>query len=93
MTPAYVTRETLARMLDMREPGYVDQLVTRGLLPEPVMIGEAKRWRWADVDNRISGGAVGHEARKDEADDPYLRGGHGPRPSPVARLPRHEPSR
>ena len=90
--PAYVTRETLARLLDINAPGYVDQLVKRGLLPEPVMIGEAPRWRWETVDKLLAGGAAATQPVKDESDDPYLAGVHRGQAA-VARLSSHKPGR
>ena len=68
--PDYVDRETLAYRLSIA-PGAVDQYVRRGLLPAPVTLGDALRWRWSDVDARLAGG----EAQPEPVhDDPYLRG-------------------
>ena len=75
ITPDYCDRDTLARRLDMT-PGYVDQLVKRGILPDPVTIGEAKRWRWADVDTAVRCGNAGNHTDHgyDAAVDPYISG-------------------
>jgi hypothetical protein len=90
ITPDYCDRETLARRLDMT-PGYVDQLVKRGILPGPVAIGEAKRWRWADVDAALRSGATGDHAGMsyDDAADPYISGAARAASSP-ARQARHQ---
>lgn len=66
--PDYMTRETLARRLDLK-PGAVDQYVKRGILPPPRKVGEALLWSWVEVDNFIrTGKAV------EVVDDPYERG-------------------
>jgi predicted DNA-binding transcriptional regulator AlpA len=65
--PDYVSRETLAYRLDLRA-GDVDRMVTAGLLPQPVLVGNEQRWRWSDVEARL---ATGSEPRHD---DPYMRG-------------------
>jgi hypothetical protein len=73
MWPDYCSRETLAARLDVA-PYYIDQLVKRGLLPPPtVTLGEAPRWRWADVEKYILGVADGAESHADQV-DPYLAG-------------------
>jgi predicted DNA-binding transcriptional regulator AlpA len=69
----YLSRRSLADKLDLAE-GAIDQLVKRGILPEPVTIGEAKRWRWDDVDARLRGVAAGVAQSADEQQDPYLAG-------------------
>lgn len=69
----YLSRKSLADRLDLAE-GAIDQLVKRGILPDPVTIGEAKRWRWDDVDARLRGVAAGVAQAADEQQDPYLSG-------------------
>lgn len=74
MTPAwpdYCKRETLAKRLNLAV-GAIDQLVKRGLLPEPIQLGEALLWRWEDVDNWLRRGQDAPEST--HADDPYLAG-------------------
>jgi hypothetical protein len=71
-SPDYCSRETLAQRLELT-PDYVDQLVRRGLLPPPKTIGEAKRFRWADVDRIIVRLELGDESHGD-ANDPYVAG-------------------
>ena len=69
--PDYMDRETLAQRLDLK-PGAVDQYVKRGLLPQPVSIGEAVRWSWRDVENHLRGGTP--SAAPSNSDDPYMAG-------------------
>ena len=68
--PDYCKRETLAKRLNIAAAA-VDQLVKRGLLPPPIEVGEARLWRWHDVDDYL---AKRHS--NDQVDDPYLRGVH-----------------
>jgi len=68
----YLSRKSLADKLDLAE-GAIDHLVRRGILPDPVTIGEAKRWRWDDVDARLRG-MVSAVQTTDEQQDPYLAG-------------------
>lgn len=73
-TPAYVGRETGAAELQI-SPDTWDQWVKEGRLPKPCdafPIG-TPRWRWADVDRRLSGGT--EVADTDEA-SAFLRGAH-----------------
>lgn len=71
--PDFVSRETLAYRLDLA-PAAVDQYVKRGLLPAPIQIGEALRWRWSDVEARY-GAAKGVTADAPAATvDPYTAG-------------------
>lgn len=65
--PDYCKRETLAKRLNLAV-GAIDQLVARGLLPEPVMLGEAKLWRWDDVDAWLSKTRL----ETTPLEDPYL---------------------
>jgi hypothetical protein len=55
-TPAYVDRETGAAELVI-SPATWDQWVADGRLPAPApgFPANAPRWRWADVDRRMSG--------------------------------------
>lgn len=58
--PAFVSRETGARELDI-SPDTWDAMVSRGLLPEPVRVGinsTTKRWRWMDVEQAVCGTAT-----------------------------------
>jgi hypothetical protein len=71
--PDYCKRETLAYRLDVA-PAVIDQYVKRGLLPEPVQFGEAKLWRWADVEARLASGPVTDDA---PPVDPYELGIRG----------------
>jgi predicted DNA-binding transcriptional regulator AlpA len=47
--PEFMTLSTLAYMLDLGERTVRDY-VSDGFLPQPVMIGNVKRWRWGDVE-------------------------------------------
>ncbi len=70
--PDYMSKATLAQRLDLAE-GAIDQYVTRGLLPAPVAIGDALRWRWADVEACLVGGT--RDAGSHDYDgDPYFAG-------------------
>jgi len=74
-----LTKESLAKALDIKNPAFVDQLVKRGILPEPIDLGGAKRWLMSDIEARINGlrcGTIGlgGEAAHDEGSDPYLAG-------------------
>ena len=86
--PAYMSRETLAQHLEIK-PGAVDQYVRRGLLPSPVTIGEALRWRWDDVDewirSRTRGDVSGYA---DDVKDPYMPGTVNASPAPASRVRR-----
>lgn len=68
--PDYCSRRTLARRLDIAE-GAIDQLVTRGILPAPYLVGEARLWRWSEVDGQIISGRL---ANKGVEPDPYIVG-------------------
>lgn len=58
-TPAYVDRETGAGEL-LISPDTWDQWVKEGRLPPPqdTFPASTPRWRWADVDNKLSGRKV-----------------------------------
>ena len=47
--PEFMALATLAYMLDISERT-VQDYVEAGLLPEPVIIGNVKRWRWTQVE-------------------------------------------
>lgn len=67
--PDFMKLPTLAERLDQKA-AYVEQLVKRGLLPPPHMLGESPVWCWDEVDAAI-------RARKTverTADDPYEAG-------------------
>lgn len=65
--PDFVSRETLAYRLDLRASD-IDRMVTAGMLPAPLHIGNEKRWRWSDVEARLV------NATPTRDDDPYMRG-------------------
>lgn len=75
--PDYCSRETLARRLELK-PGAIDQLVSRGVLPAPQMIGDAMRWRWATVEAALTGTRNGMDSAgpsmSDSGDDPFISG-------------------
>ena len=77
--PDYVSRETLAYRLDMKVCA-IDQLVKRGVLPQPRVIGEALRWWWQDVDRRIRGDDLQTSSTANDAEDPYLKAINGAPP-------------
>ena len=52
--PEYLSKRSLAKYLDFKE-GAIDQLVRRGLLPPPLVIGGYERWRWCSVDQWLNG--------------------------------------
>lgn len=66
-TPAYVSRETGAAELQI-SPDTWDQWVKEGRLPPPCagFPASTPRWRWQDVDRRLSGRNA--EAPADDAD-------------------------
>ena len=66
--PDYVDAATLAHRLDCSK-STVHDYVRRGLLPQPMKIGELVRWRWTDVERFIDALEAGPRA-----DDPYLAG-------------------
>jgi hypothetical protein len=74
--PDYVSRETLAYRLDMKV-GAIDQLVKRGILPQPRVIGEALRWWWPEVDRRIRDDGLQTSSTARDARDPYLEAING----------------
>lgn len=66
---AYVGSSTLCQMLDISE-STLWEWVRKGHLPRPVKIGVSSRWKWADVEAKIS-------PRDDGDDDPILRASRG----------------
>jgi len=68
MWPDFMTRETLAKRLDLK-PAAVDQYVKRGCLPPARKVGDALLWSWSEVDTFIRTGKAG-----EVVDDPYMRG-------------------
>lgn len=86
--PDYMKRETLAKRLNLAA-GAIDQLVTRGLLPPPITVGDALLWRWADVDSWLQRG----QHREPESNDPYLAGVSRARPAASPRLESPQPNR
>jgi hypothetical protein len=71
-TPAYVGRETGAAELQI-SPDTWDQWVKEGRLPPPcdTFPSGTPRWRWEDVDRRLSGRA---EAADTSNASDYLKG-------------------
>jgi hypothetical protein len=79
-TPHYVSRETGAAELEI-SPETWDRWVASGRLPPPApgFPATTPRWRWEDIDSKMSGKGG------DGADDPYVaavrklgqRGEHG----------------
>jgi hypothetical protein len=65
---AYVTRESGAAELQV-SPSTWDEMVDRGLLPKPYLLGpnkDLKRWRWCEVENRIVGDVIGGDQQERE---------------------------
>lgn len=85
--PEYCSRETLARLLDMKKPGYIDQLVRRGILPAPQKVGDALRWRWETVDKMLQGVADARIANTNGADDDPLNVGASHAKISTSRVP------
>lgn len=73
-TPAYVSRETGAAELQI-SPDTWDSWVKSGRLPPAcdTFPEGTPRWRWEDVDRRLSGRKVEAEAEVDET-DAFMRG-------------------
>lgn len=52
--PAFLSKRTLARELDMSE-STVDQMVIRGVLPKPIrMSSGCVRWSWQSVERSLA---------------------------------------
>lgn len=86
--PDYMRRETVADRLDMK-PAYFDQLVRRGVLPQPRKVGEQMLWSWAEVDAAIKGGKTAEPT----TDDPYLAGARRAAEAPAPRQARPQQGR
>jgi predicted DNA-binding transcriptional regulator AlpA len=67
----YISAKSLAQHLDCSETT-VHAYVRRGILPQPVRIGELVRWRLRDIDNHIEGLTGGRDWAV--PDDPYTEG-------------------
>ncbi len=91
--PDYCTRETLAKRLELK-PGAIDQLVTRGILPAPVMIGDALRWKWATVEQALEGTRRGMDSARsctdDSGEDPFIQGARRAAEAAASRPRRHQ---
>ena len=91
--PDYCTRETLAKRLELK-PGAIDQLVTRGILPAPVMIGDALRWKWATVEQALEGTRRGMDSARlsgnDDGEEPFISGARRAAEAAAARPRRHQ---
>ena len=83
--PEFCDLETVCYRLGNAAPEYVRQLIKRGLLPNPIKIGELQRWKWADVELAIEsvtrGGGINDGGR-----DPYLAGLERGKTTPPLRL-------
>lgn len=69
--PDYCRRETLAKRLNLPASA-IDQFVKRGLLPQPIKIGEAVLWRWESVDTFLQSQQT--ETLIQDFCDPYIAG-------------------
>lgn len=70
--PAYVSRSTLARELDMSE-STVDEMVRRGVLPRPLRLSSGcVRWRWASVELAL--GSLAPRPAATQEEDPLILG-------------------
>ena len=78
--PDYVSAETLAYRLDLA-PSPVEIYVREGLLPKPELIGNLKRWDFAEVGAFIKARNAGNGAEVEPNGRPrdiyleHLRGG------------------
>ena len=57
VVPAYVCRQTAARMLDMSDDTF-DKYVREGTLPQPKRRGKLMRWKWSEIVAVLDGGAA-----------------------------------
>jgi predicted DNA-binding transcriptional regulator AlpA len=48
VVPAYVCKQTAARMLDMSDDTF-DKYVREGTLPQPKRRGKLTRWKWSEI--------------------------------------------
>src|SRR4051812_39267714 len=63
--PAYLSRATLAAVLDISESA-VDEMVRRGVLPRPVRLSpRCVRWRWLAVDAALASLSAASESEFD----------------------------
>lgn len=69
--PGWMNRETAAAYCDLQPPA-IDQLMKRGLFPQPRDLGGYPRWRRDDVDAWLAGRA--RDEAECEPDDPYIQG-------------------
>jgi hypothetical protein len=66
--PAFVCRETAARLLEISVDTW-DGMVRDGFVPPPdIDRGQIKRWHWASVEARLL------KAREAETADPFIQG-------------------
>jgi predicted DNA-binding transcriptional regulator AlpA len=66
VVPAYVCRQTAARMLDMSDDTF-DKYVREGILPQPKCRGKLKRWKWSEIEAALDGGSASViEVERDE---------------------------
>jgi hypothetical protein len=87
---AYMTRETMAKTLDMK-PGFFDQCVSRGIIPAAtLLIDGSPRWRWETVDMILQGLQRSTET---PVADPYLTGSRSAAEAPPARRGRPQQDR
>ena len=57
VVPAYVCRQTAARMLDMSDDTF-DRYVREGILPQPKRRGGLVRWKWSEIVAALDGGSI-----------------------------------
>ena len=57
VVPAYVCRQTAARMLDMSDDTF-DKYVREGILPQPKRRGGLVRWKWSEIVAALDGGSI-----------------------------------
>jgi hypothetical protein len=57
VVPAYVCRQTAARMLDMSDDTF-DKYVREGTLPQPKRRGKLMRWKWSEIVAALDGGSI-----------------------------------
>jgi predicted DNA-binding transcriptional regulator AlpA len=70
--PAYLSRASLARELDVSETT-VTEMVRRGVLPQPVKLSSGcVRWCWTDVQASLAPLSNGNAPQA--SNDPFLEG-------------------
>ena len=57
VVPAYVCRQTAARMLDMSDDTF-DRYVREGILPQPKRRAGLVRWKWSEIVTALDGGSI-----------------------------------